>query len=421
VPVTPYLRRLVDERLDALLTELPAVIVVGTRATGKTTTVARRAATVVSLDVPAEAAAFRADPDAALRDLAEPVLLDEWQEVPEVLGAVRRSVNADPSPSRFLVTGSVRAQLTSGVWPATGRLVRLVMYPMTIREQRGEVTGLTLFDRLAAGLELTAPTDPPDLRGYVELALAGGYPQPALRLTGSGRRAWYESYIEDLLTHDVDLVRPTRTRRRDTERLRRYFEACALNSGGTPEHKTLYDTAGIDRITALAYDDLLAGLFVVDRMAAWSTNRLKRLVKIPKRYLIDAALLGAALRLDVDGILRDGNLLGRVLDTLVAAQLRPELVVSLSTPRLYHVRTMGGEREVDLLAELGGGSVVGIEVKASSAPSGDEASGLEWLRDRLRERFVAGVVFHTGPRVYRLGPGIVAAPIASLWEGTRER
>jgi uncharacterized protein len=115
----------VDSLLDELLAQLSAVLVIGPRTTGKTRTLERRARTVVRLDQRLRAAAFEADPDAALRGLEEPILLDEWQHVPNVLGAVRRSVDADPRPNRFFVTGSVRAELEHQTWPATGRLVQM--------------------------------------------------------------------------------------------------------------------------------------------------------------------------------------------------------------------------------------------------------------------------------------------------------
>lgn len=407
-----YRQRLVDPLVDELFTQLSALMVIGPRAAGKTTSAARRAASVVRLDREAEAIAFAGDPDAALRGLPEPVLLDEWQAVPGVLGAVKRAVDADPRPGRFLLTGSVRAELENAVWPGTGRLVRVAMYPMTVREALGGTGEPSFFDRLAEGAELTVAADPPDLRGYVELALRGGFPDPALRLSGQPRRAWLESYVEDLLTHDIEAAEGGR---RDSRRLRRYFEAYALNSAGVTDQRTIYDAAEVNKATAAAYEGLLESLLVAEAVPAWRSNRLKRLVHQPKRYLIDPALIAAALRIDVAGVMRDGSLLGRVLDTFVAAQLRAELAVSASRPRLHHLRSTQGRHEVDLLGELAGGRLIGIEVKAGASASARDARHLAWLREELGERFAGGVVLHTGPRVYGLGERIVAAPICALW------
>ena len=406
-----YLPRLVDARIDSLLTELPALFLTGPRATGKTTTAARRAATVVRLDREAEAVAFRADPDAALRGLAAPVLLDEWQVVPGVLGAVKRAVDADPRPGRFLVTGSVRGDLHGDLWPGTGRLTRVPMFGMTVREQHGLRGGVPFLDRVAAGADLLPAADPPDLRGYVELALRGGFPEPALRLGESARQAWLESSIENLLTRDAEQVDGGR----DPVRLRRYLEAYALNTAGIVDERTLFDAAGINRRTAQAYERLLGNLLVVEAVPAWTSNRLKRLVLMPKRHLVEPALAGAVLGLDTTLVLREGDLLGRLLDTFVVAQLRAELAVSATRPRLYHVRQQQGRLEVDLLAELAGGRMVAIEVKASAAPSPDSARHLATLRDLYPETFVAGIVLHTGPRTYRLGDSLFAVPISSLW------
>jgi predicted AAA+ superfamily ATPase len=197
--------------------------------------------------------------------------------------------------------------------------------------------------------------------------------------------------------------------------LRRYVEAYAINTAGVVDDKSLYDAAGINRKTALAYEGLLTNLLIVEAMPAWTSNRLKRLVLSPKRYVVDPALVGAILRLDTDAIMRSGDLLGRMLDTFVAAQLRAELAVSESRPRLFHVRQEQGRFEVDVLAELGGGRIVAIEVKASSAPTAADARHLVGLRDRAGEAFVGGVVLHTGPRAYVLGDKVVATPISALW------
>ncbi|HEY5276587.1 MAG TPA: DUF4143 domain-containing protein [Coriobacteriia bacterium] len=406
-----YRPRLVDRLLDALLAELPALFITGPRATGKTTTAARRARTVVRLDREAEAVAFRADPDAAMRGLPEPVLLDEWQAVPGVLGAVKRAVDTRPDPGRYLITGSVRGDLEGELWPGTGRLTRIPMFGMTIAEQLGVRSFVPFFDRVVAGEDLRPAADTPDLRGYVELLLRGGFPEPALRLAASSRRRWLDSYVEHLLTRDAEQVEGGR----DPARLRRYLEAFALNTAGIVEDRTLFEAAGINRKTALAYERLLVNLLVVEAVPAWTSNRLKRLILSPKRYVVDPGLAGAVLGLDVDLVLRNGDLLGRMLDTFVAAQLRAELASAASRPRLYHVRQQQGRFEVDLLAELGGGRLVGIEIKADAAPSGDSARHLAALRDRYPDTFVAGIVLHTGPRAYRLGDRLLAAPISTLW------
>lgn len=410
--MSSYIPRIVDEELVGGLHEHPAILLVGPRAAGKTTTARRHVASVVRLDRPAEAAAFEADPDAALTRFDEPILLDEWQAVPGVLAAVKRAVDDDRRPGRFLLTGSVRADLEAETWPGTGRLVRIPMHTLSRRELVGAASGPNPIDVIAAGesLSLAVTGAPPSLPEYVEMALRGGFPEAAIELGGRGRERWLASYLEQLLTRDAIGLSG-----RDPARLARYFEVLALNSAGIVSNATIYGAANIDKKTADAYDRLLSDLFVLDIVPAWFTNRLARLVKTPKRYVADPSLVGAALRTDLDGVLRDGDLLGRMLDTFVAAQLRPELATSAARPRLFHLREKNGRHEIDLLAELGGDRVVAIEVKATAAPNRSDASHLEWMRDRLGQRFVAGIVFHTGPSAFALAEQITALPIAALW------
>jgi hypothetical protein len=152
--------------------------------------------------------------------------------------------------------------------------------------------------------------------------------------------------------------------------LRGYVEL-ALESG-FPVAALLLHGAGVNRETALAYEQLLADLFVAERVPPWSSNRLMRIGHRPKRYLIDPALIAAALRIDANGVVLDGDLLGRVC------------------------------------------GVIGIEIKATAAPTSDDAKHLAWLREQIGDRFISGVVFHTGPRRYQLSDRIIAAPISTL-------
>lgn len=412
-----YVARMLDSELAEVLTAHPAVLVVGPRACGKTTSTRRLCQSVLRLDVPAQATVVRADPDAAIRGLDEPILIDEWQLVPEILGAVKRAVDDDPRPGRFILTGSSQADLTASGWPATGRVVRLTMYPLIVRERHGDPTLRSLVDRILDDGADAFGTDPItgwDLNDYVREALLSGWPEALHASTERARDRWLTSYIDHLVTREAPALGVTR----DPVRIRKYLQVIAANTAGAPTHKLLYDAADIGRVTAASYDDLLDTLLITQRVPAWAGNRMDRAVHLPKRYLIDPGLVAPLLRADDRRVLRDGDLLGRVIDTFVAAQLRAECALSVTGADMYHLRDANGRREVDLLIEARDGRVIGIEVKATAAPANADARHLEWLRNELGSRFVAGLLLHTGPRLFKISEQILAVPIASLWSQT---
>jgi predicted AAA+ superfamily ATPase len=410
-----YTPRLIDRYLSDLVATFSAVLVNGPRAAGKTTSARRVAASVVRLDRPAEAAGFLADPDAALRGRPEPLLLDEWQAVPEVLGAVKRSVDDDPRPGRFVLTGSVRADLEHNVWPGTGRLIRARMYGLAQREIVGgaALAGPSMLDKIAqrSADAFTLPATRPDLRDYIELAVRGGFPAAVLRTAPGSVDLWVDNYLEQLLTRDAQPA----VAGRDSEKLVAYLQALSAMSAGIPEHKTIFDAAGVDAKTARTYDRLLEDLYIAEQIPAWSAVHLQRLIKSAKRYVVDTSIMSASLGVGVDTLLGSDDLLGRVIDTFVMAQLRPEVAISRQRTRLHHARTKGGREEVDIVAELPGGRLLGLEIKATASPKAADARHLRWLRAEQPERFAAGVVLHTGPDVITLDDDIFAVPICAFW------
>ncbi|MDQ6730641.1 MAG: DUF4143 domain-containing protein [Actinomycetota bacterium] len=295
-------------------------------------------------------------------------------------------------------------------WPGTGRLVRR-MFGLSERELAGRIAGPTFLEKLRAGDldSFTLPSDRPDLRGYIDLALRSAYPEPALRLSGDARDAWLAGYLEQLLTRLGGHRRPSRPA--STSPLLR---GTALSTAGQPDHERLYDAASINRETAIAYDTLLTNLFVLELVPAWASNRPTRLTRTPKRHVVDPALAGA-LGLDPTAVLRDGNLLGRLIDSFAVAQIRPELELTSRPPRRYHLRDKQGRHEIDLIAEIAAGDILAIETQATAAPSRQDARHLEWPQDELGDRFIAGAILHTGPSLLRLANRILAIPICALW------
>ena len=253
------------------------------------------------------------------------------------------------------------------------------------------------------------------MSGYIDLALEGGFPALVDRGSARFRTDWLAGYIDQSVMRDTALA----GLERDPVKLRRYLLAIAANSSGAVLHKTLYDAASINRMTATSYDSVLELLHLTEQVPAWSTNQLTRVSQTSKRYIVEPALVGALLNVDRRAVLRNADLTGRLIDTFVMAQLRPELVVADARPRAFHLRDRDGDHEIDLLLEGPGGQIVAIEVKSESAPDLSSARHLVWLRDRLGDQFTLGVVLHTGPRPFRLADRIVALPICMMWASDR--
>lgn len=394
-----------------MLSRHRAVMITGPRATGKTTTAARFAGETVDLLTPAVATAMAADPGVALSDRQVPTLIDEWQVVPECLQAVKQIVDRDDRPGQFIVTGSVRGDIDSPLWPGTGRLVRLPMFGLTEREIEGRTTGPSWLATVIAG------RTPPNVRTietlseYVNRALRSGFPEPALTLDAQGRAQWLGSYVDQLVTRDAMTIDAGR----DPIRLRRYLEAIALNTAGVVDDTTLYEAARINKDTARAYHRLLQQLMVLEELPAWTSNRLKRLTLAPKRHLVDPALLVGILGVTATDVLHDGTLLGQVVDSFATAQIRAELALMAPAPRLHHLRTAQGRQEIDLIIEVGHRRLVAIEIKATAAPAPDDSKHLRWIRRELGDQVIAAVLFHSGPMTFSLDEGVIAAPIAALW------
>lgn len=405
--------RLADRRLVAIATTVPALAIVGARAVGKTTSARGLAVSILSADEPSVRASLNVDPDTMLSQAPKPVLIDEWQMAPEIIGAVKRAVDRGVDPGTFLLTGS--ADPRAGMHAAAGRLIRLPMHPLAqveidskdAADLDSRATSLAI-SRLFAGerrlgaLSITAGRD-----DVIDRIVRTGF--PAVVLSGMDDRLrsdWLDGYLAATLALDPDSDAV------DGRRLRRYLDAVRATSGMIVTDQSLREAADIATNTARSYQDLLERIHVVDVVPAWSGAALAQLLKAPKRFVVDAALGGHSR----ERLISDPTALGPVLETFVHQQLAPLGSLGPRPFDLYHLRTAGGQREVDFILEDPSGGIVAIEVKAARGAEAADARHLTWLRDSTGDRFLGGLVLHLGPTSSILSDRIWAMPVSSLWE-----
>lgn len=310
----------------------------------------------------------------------------------------------------------MRAELTNELWAGTGRIVRTEIYGLTERElsEHPNFEQPAFLSTLARGAldELAVPSAAPTIDDYIQRAVRGGFPEVAYRQRSERAGGlWLASYLDDLVTRDAAAL----DTRKDPVKFRRYLQALALNTAGMPTDATLYQAAGVNAKTAAGYEQLLQNLYVHTQVPAWSSNRLNRLTKAARKYLIDPGLAAAAAQVRPADVLADAGLTGRYFDTFAAAQLRPEAALMYPRPTAYHLRVDGGRHEIDLVFDMGAGRVVALEFKAGATPGADDAKHLIWLRDQLGSDFLAGAVIHSGPGLFDLSDRIYAIPLCTLW------
>ena len=409
------LPRAVSGSLDAMMRVMPAVVVAGARQTGKSTLAravgqsvgaaragqptsgARRYLSLDDLDVLDLA---RRDPDALVRG-SQPVTLDEVQREPNLLSAVKREIDRERRPGRFLLTGSANLLLMRRVSESlAGRASYLTLWPMTRREQLGLGRGgiweslLKTPDQDWLDVVTAHPGAPEDWRS---LARRGGFPVPAVHLsTPAERTIWFDGYVRTYLERDLQALSSIAA----LPDFRRLMRAACLRLGSLLNQTRLGRDIGLRQPTVHRYLNLLETSYLLVRIPAYSVHRTKRLVKAPRLYWGDT---GLAMHLSQEDKPRGAHLENLVLqDLLTWRDSRPVRADVL------HWRTTSGE-EVDFVIEAEG-SVLPIEVKATRRPRLRDAANLRSFRAEYGRTTRAGLLLHGGNSLEWLAPEVLAAP-----------
>lgn len=402
--------RLLQTRLKEALADTPVVLVAGPRQAGKTTLVRQFSGETLrylTLDDPLTLLAAQQDPVAFVRQL-DAAVLDEIQRAPQLLLAIKKSVDSDRRSGRFLLTGSANLMTLPTVADSlAGRMETLLLYPFAQSEIHAHTT--CWLDAVFAG---NIPVSHAVKLGddLLESVLRGGYPEALTRASTRRRQAWHQQYVDALIQRDVrDIAAIDKL-----AQLPLLLRALGESAGQLCNYSQLAAQLGLDVKTTNKYIGIFEQMYLLKRVPVWAHNRLKRIIKSPKLQFIDSGLLAALRGLTVETLKRERSLLGSLLETFVYAELLKHSTWAQADYQIYYYRD-AAQHEVDFIVENRAGEWVGIEVKAAATLTERDLRGLKYLAAQAADTMRLGIILYDGTEVMPLGEKLMAVPLSSLW------
>jgi predicted AAA+ superfamily ATPase len=408
----PVFARFLAPRVREALGDTPAVLIHGSRQSGKTT-LARivgepRGYGYISFDDEAIRTAASSDPIGFVSSLPARTILDEVQRVPELFTSLKVVIDQRRTAGRFILTGSANVLLVPALADSlAGRMAILRLHPLAQCEI--EARRPRFIETLFRGSFRPGVADRLGL-DLAERIAAGGYPAAVARRAPARRRAWYRDYVETQLQRDIrDL-----SRIRSLDTLPKLLALAAAQTARLINVADLASPFELTRQTIHEHVTLLERVFLLDRLPAWHTNRLSRLVKRPKLHIGDTGVACSLLGIDAARLAADRQLLGALLETFVLQELRRQASWLPEPVGFFHFRDRD-DFEVDIVLEQGALAIAGVEVKAAATVHEGDLRGMRKLRDVAGDRFVAGVVLYDGSATISFGGGLFAVPVRKLW------
>ena len=411
-------KRHIKTRLIDLLNDFRIVYLTGPRQAGKSTLVREIAKEqgmgYYTLDDAALVASATSDPQGLLAALPKPLVLDEFQMAPNLIGAIKMvSDTAGSQKGIFLLTGSSDIFRSAQVQESLpGHMARIELYPLSYAERQEkhpnaidwllgcafEQTVLKAFNRKELG----------------ELLMEGGYPE-AITKNPRSRSIWFASYIEGRLLKDFETMHHVKGDYHT--KLSALIRNLAGMTGNLIKYANIANDLSQDDKTVKRYMEILELMFIIRRLHPYVRNSAKRaVVGMPKLHFVDTGLACHLLGLKNSDTLHTSQFFGGLVENLVFCELLKHATWSEEDVNFYHFRDTA-RHELDLVIERSDGRVVGVEVKASMTVKTEDFSGLSIFADYAKDKFLHGVLFYSGDKVlpFRINERLFhALPISSL-------
>lgn len=413
----PLLPRYIAPLLQEALSDTPVVCLLGPRQVGKTT-LAREYCpdyTYINFDDSTLLATAKQDPTGFIQSLPEQVILDEVQRVPELLPAIKASVDQkrfdrEASAGSFLLTGSANLLLLPGVQESlAGRVEVINLSPLSEQEKhRGDSSLLEAL--LSSNISPQITGEQSVIDGVSEAVCWGGYPEPNTRSAARARQ-WHRQYLNAIIQRDVKDIAAIR----DEEEMHALMAMLAFRTGTLVNISNMANELKMRRETTEKYLTILERLFLVRRLPAWHRNQAKRLVKTPKVHVVDSGLAATLSGLKVEDWNKHDSNFGPVLESFVVQQLICQASWLDGELKFSHYRDKD-QVEVDLVIEQGK-QLWGVEVKKAASIQAKDGAGLARLAAQAGKHFQGGILLYCGNNTLSLKQeNCYAVPMNMLWQ-----
>lgn len=404
-----YIERTLEPALRSAARSFRALEVTGPRQAGKTTLLRHvfgATHAYVSLDDAENRRRALEDPREFLEAYGPPVIIDEFQRSPDLVGYIKLMIDSAPDMrGAFILTGSQNLGVSHTVPESlAGRVAVMRLFPLTVAELRREPHAPLLWEPASASAEAR----PASVREAWTHMMRGWYPEVALHAE-MDPALWHSSYLETYVERDISQLRGIS----DHSAFRRFVRVLAARAATLLDITDIARNVGVSPGTVRAWLSLLESTYQIFLVRPYAMNVTKRLTKHPKVYFTDTGTLCHLVGLQSIEHALSGPMAGQIVENAVAADIRKSLSHRSMRDELYFYRTHAG-LESDLVVETAD-ELVPIEVKASGTASARWAATLTRVREDLgRDRTAPGYVIHPGQVQTPIGKGIIAIPFRDM-------
>ncbi len=420
-----YEKRLIDSILKEYVDELPAILLEGAKAVGKTETCKQLASTEYRMDNAAQRELLQNNPEIILQN-SKPVLIDEWQLAPSLWSYVRHAVDDGLPNGSVLFTGS-SIRVNSRVHSGAGRIIRLKLRPYSIEERNLSDSYIRIEDLFNFDSKATVngETDK-TLVDYLDEIYRSGF--PGIRNKSERiRKVLLKSYVTNIAEHEFE---ENGFKILNTHSLLAWMRIYAASIGTETKQSTLINAAtASDAIpsapTVSKYREALEILDITDEVQPFLPmgKIYGNLAKGTKHFMLDPAIALSLLGVEKDKLIDyqvpkyvskfHQTLTGQLIESFVYQSL--VVYADVNDAQLSYYRNSRGTREIDFILQKGHRLIL-FEVKTNPDVKDSYVRHLNWFEDEIGDEFkVTKVLLNTGRYAYtRREDHVHVIPLALL-------